>query len=600
MADGPQAAPAASPANLYKIPFLVGVVGHRDLVANELSQIRTAVTALLTAVRDAQPDVGIELLSSMADGADLLVADVADELGLGVIALLPYSAAQCRNDLANDDSRKVFDRIMQHAECLELPLPDGKPADDTLAPGELRDRQYERSGALVARYCSLLIAIWDGQDTAHRAGTARVVEFRRSGIALTEDGRTSRSALRGAGDNDLMYEIRCSRANERSPNEANGESRFNVIGFVTEHARIGTVDSGLPRSLATTLQRTAGFNSDVDEYAPQIAAQGRRLSTPTPYQAPESLDYLDHLFIATDWLGGHFRRCFTRALRARYVLWAVLAFLLLTFKREHTGMLAFGSISGVLAIFGLGWLLALWAHTRSWHRRYLDYRALAEGLRVDFYWEISGVRSQQDSEFAHETFLQKQDFELEWIRAAMRAVSLRCALYPRGSLPEGFAHTFAAWIGDPDPINGSGQLQYYRHRRHSLERRQHYAEIVARCTVAAGLLLGLTLAIDTALQLANKGWFTDSARSLMIYGLALLTVYGAIFEIYLSEKADRALIRQYRYMDSLFGFAARELRAARSPHDKLEILRSLGHACLAEHAQWTLAHRDKRIEGMRW
>ena len=82
--------------------------------------------------------------------------------------------------------------------------------------------------------------------------------------------------------------------------------------------------------------------------------------------------------------------------------------------------------------------------------------------------------------------------------------------------------------------------------------------------------------------------------------LALVPVYAAIFEIYLNEKADRALIRQYRYMYSLFSFAARELRAATSNERKLEILRSLGHACLAEHAQWILAHRDKRIQGMRW
>ena len=88
--------------------------------------------------------------------------------------------------------------------------------------------------------------------------------------------------------------------------------------------------------------------------------------------------------------------------------------------------------------------------------------------------------------------------------------------------------------------------------------------------------------------------------TLMLWSLALLTVYGAIFEIYLGEKADRALIRQYRYMGDLFGFAARELSSARSETAKLDILRALGHASLAEHAQWILAHRDKRIEGMRW
>ena len=30
-------------------------------------------------------------------------------------------------------------------------------------------------------------------------------------------------------------------------------------------------------------------------------------------------------------------------------------------------------------------------HKHAWHRKYLDYRALAEGLRVQFYWAAAGV-----------------------------------------------------------------------------------------------------------------------------------------------------------------------------------------------------------------
>jgi hypothetical protein len=94
--------------------------------------------------------------------------------------------------------------------------------------------------------------------------------------------------------------------------------------------------------------------------------------------------------------------------------------------------------------------------------------------------------------------------------------------------------------------------------------------------------------------------FSTSVRGALLWVLALVTVAAVIFDTYVSEKADRALIRQYRYMYSLFGIAARELRSARSETQKLDVLRSLGHACLAEHAQWILGHRDKRIEGLRW
>ena len=593
-------------ADAYKIPFLVGVVGHRDLVPEEIPAIRAEVGKLLRALQAAAPDVQIALLSSMADGADLLVADVARDLGVALIALLPYAASRCREDLPSEAARATFDRAMVSAERLELPLAAGTAESDLALGSRARDRQFQRAGMLVARYSSLLIAVWDGQQTEHAAGTARVIGYRRRGISPT-NGDSNGSAdtqaggplelLLSAEDNDLIYEIRCSR--QRAATEST-PAGVQVLGFTSGDSNLGSIDSGLPRALVTLLRRTGGFNRDVDEYGVQIAKQGRRLAPPTPYDTPQSLQYIDRLFTAADWLGSHFRRCFTRALRARYALWAVLAFLLLAFKKQHADVLGLLSICGVLVIFGLGWLHALWAHRRSWQRRYLDYRTLAEGLRVDFYWELSGVRAKFDGEFAHEGFLQKQDVELEWIRAAMRAMSLRRALHPPVAWPNGFAHTFAAWVGDPDPVNGSGQLLYYRGRARTLKRRQEMAERIARAMLFGGLILGVALAADALWSLRAPSPVPPLLYNLMLWSLALLTVYGAIFEIYLSEKADRALIRQYGYMDSLFSFAARELRSARTEAEKLEILRSLGHASLAEHAQWILAHRDKRIDGMRW
>jgi hypothetical protein len=581
-------------AAIYKIPFLVGVTGHRDLVPEEIPAIREALTKLFDQLRATARDVEIKLLSSMADGADLLAADVAHEAGIGIIALLPFSAERCRAELTTDAARLVFDRTMQNAELLEVPRP-GSTGDASSESD--RDHQFQRAGVLVARYSSLLIAVWNGAQTDLAAGTARVVECRRRGLpASDEERRGGPGSLLGAADNDLIYEIRCSRLSD-ARTEPPGISN---LGFVSSGERIEVDRSGLPPGLRALLERTAGFNRDVAEYSPAIVRQGRRLAPPAPFKTPGSLLYMDHLFVAADWLGVHFRHCYTRALRARYALWALLALLLLVYKKGSTEAFALPTILGVLAIFAIGAGLARWAYRRNWQRRYLDYRALAEGLRVSFYWELAGVRKRFGDEFAHESFLQKQDIDLEWIRAAMRAVSLRCALLPPVDWPGGFAHAFAGWIGDAHPVSGSGQLHYYRQRSHALERRQKWAEELASGSLYAGLGVAIILAVDAYARQTGSPWLTEPWHDVLLWPLALLTIYGAIFEIYLGEKADRALIRQYRYMHSLFSFAAAELSAAHSEANKLELLRALGHACLAEHAQWILAHRDKRIEGMRW
>jgi hypothetical protein len=576
----------------FKIPFMIGVVGHRDLVAQEIPQIRAAVIELLERLCAENPDVPIRLLCSMSAGADLLVAEVAAEIGIDIIALLPYSRRLCRAALTTEKDGATFDRLCDMSEVIELNLVGGAKVADVELEAVHRERQLQRAGSLIAHYSGLMIAIWDGVYTDHRAGTARAIRFRRQGVMPTDEiAAAPHDVLISPQGDDLNYEIRCSRiSNPKSTGVA-------VVGFV------GSDSSGgreFPKQLRTTLARLAEFNRDIDEFGGEIARSGKRLSQPSPTPIPTTLQYLDRLFTAANWMGSYHRRCFTAALKARYCLWALMAFLLITFKKDSTGPLSIVTIFGVLAVFLLGTLLAMWAHRRSWHRKYLDYRALAEALRVDFYWEVAGVRKEFDGEFAHENFLQKQDADLQWIRYATRSVSLQLAIHPTGSFGEGFTFVYANWVGDDDPANGTGQMFYYRQRLLELSHNLHVNERIDRGLLIAGLFLAITFALDVSLRTIPYDLLTGALRSNMLWALALLPVYAAIFEIYLNEKADRALIRQYGYMYSLFSFAAGELRSATSNERKLEILRSLGHACLAEHAQWILAHRDKRIQGMRW
>jgi hypothetical protein len=541
-------------------------------------------------LRDDHPNVPLRLICSMAAGADLLVAEVAAELGILITALLPYSRRLCRDDLGTEEDKARFDRLCDSSDVVELGLTAGANPGDVERAGELRDRQLQRAGSIIARYSGLMIAIWNGESTSHRAGTARAMQFRRQGVMPTDELTVSpRDVLLSPQDDDLNFEIRCGRLSQ------SGSAGVAVLGFTGTDAHGG---EEYPRHMRTTLERLAELNLDMQQFAEEIVQNGRRLSQPSPAPLPETLQYLDRLFTAADWMGGHYRRCFTLALKARYGLWALMAFLLIAFKKDSYGRLAMACIIGVLAVFLCGTVLAYWAHRRAWHRKYLDYRALAEALRVDFYWEVAGVRKEYDGEFAHESFLQKQDVELQWIRNAMRAVSLQLAIRPCGDFNSGFPFVYANWIGDDHPTSRTGQMSYYRERLQKLKHGMHVSERIDRALLLCGLILAVTFAVDVAL--GARSFLPQHVRNGMLWGLALVPVYAAIFEIYLNEKADRALIRQYRYMSSLFGFAAAELRAAVTVERKLLILRSLGHACLAEHAQWILAHRDKRIQGMRW
>jgi len=67
-------------------------------------------------------------------------------------------------------------------------------------------------------------------------------------------------------------------------------------------------------------------------------------------------------------------------------------------------------------------------------------------------------------------------------------------------------------------------------------------------------------------------------------------------EAYAYRKADKELIKQYRYMAQLFGAARKALDRTTDAAEQREILRLLGEASLAEHVEWALMHRQRPLE----
>jgi hypothetical protein len=62
-------------------PFIVGVSGHRDLNPADLPRVRESVMNFLQSLKQQLPDTELRIIIGMAEGADLLVAQAAIDLG---------------------------------------------------------------------------------------------------------------------------------------------------------------------------------------------------------------------------------------------------------------------------------------------------------------------------------------------------------------------------------------------------------------------------------------------------------------------------------------------------------------------------------------
>jgi hypothetical protein len=226
------------------------------------------------------------------------------------------------------------------------------------------------------------------------------------------------------------------------------------------------------------------------------------------------------------------------------------------------------------------------ARRRGWHRKYLDYRALAEGLRIQSCWWRAGISASADHEFAHDNFLQKQNIELGWIRNVMRAASLYPSSHVEEATPAALADVIEEWVGRSGV---SGQLHYYECKTIERTGVHHVTEMIGSISLWGGIAISVYLAVFALV-------LSESAKISLVMVMAVLSIVAAVRESYAYRKADRELIRQYRFMQRIFSSARAALDRTQDPVEQREILLSLGDAALTEHAEWTLMQRERQVE----
>ena len=554
-------------------PLVIGVTSHRNIPAREIEPIRQRVRDFFAQLARDFPDLPLVVLNSLAEGGDQLVAQEALAADARLIAPLPLPRDLYVDDFHLPAVRAEFDALCDQAEVVQLPLRRGHSREAIAQHGIERDRQYAKAGVYSASHCHILLAIWDGKDSGRLGGTAQIVKYHLTGTmpGLIERHRDSRHVL-GCGDERLIYHIVCSR-DDSDGSVADGLQPLQTLWRSAEN-KSSSVE--MPAEFQLMFTRMSEFNADCETYADEIEIPALETSTAPLFPGAS----IEELFRASDWLAVHFQKRVMLAMRATYTIAAMMgiAFTFYAHLSEQNSLIYL-----FVVLFAAGGVVAFLAHYRGWHRKYLDYRALAEGLRIQWYWRRGGVTTSIDHEFAHDNFLQRQNIELGWIRNVMRAASLRP---PPRATPADLAGVIAEWVGESGK---SGQLDYFERKiveRTSLNR---VTETIGAISLWSGITISVFLALF-ALRLS------EATKTPLVMIMAVLSIIAAVREAYAYRKADRELIRQYRFMQHIFAGARAALDRTHDPVEQRDILTSLGDAALSEHAEWALMHRERHVE----
>jgi len=667
MSDGGVADRTASgaPQETALIPLVLGVTGHRELRAEDVPKLEAAVRGVIDDLHRAAPATPIVLLTPLAEGADRLVARVVLDAGGELIAALPFEADEYRRDFPN--SVAAFDVLYCDARTtrrLVMPPLHRQRVDGNARPREL---QYALVGAYVARHSQVLLALWDGEPSDGLGGTAEIVRFRRTGQYDVDDDIAD--AMSSAGNpyglSDLpldphdvgpVYHILTPRAGRRSPDDLFSGRWLDD----DREARRGSTP--LPRALATSLARIDAFNQDaliIGARAPASVEQSERSLYAAPDgSCPPPVSPLRRAFALADTLAIGYQRQTFRVLTLLHAL-AFLAVLFFEiyghlFPPEDVRITAF--LAAYLVTLGVADVIYLYARRKQSQTRFQDYRAVAEGLRVQFYWRLAGL---EDS--GADYYLRKQKDELSWIRDAIRAWSVRAAPANPGDVQA----LAARWI--------AAERDYFGRAAEREGRRLATYRAVAGGVILASLLWAVPIAA-AGLHLAPRGQFNwlsalqvpllivsvvlawhlafkgslmvkesrqrgarawlpevrifgvstllglvflagvhvargwlherwpiipDDSHAWIVVALGLVTVVGALVHSYTEKRAFGEHAHQYARMGEIFARAGDRMSALL--HDGKEqraraLAVELGKEALAEHGDWLMLHRERPME----
>jgi hypothetical protein len=580
--------------------FSLGVTGHRSqslgaqaqAVADRITDAVGAITAAAldqyAANRDWFAPLPPQLLmvSPLADGADQFAADAAIANGYGLQVVLPFSREQTRAEVA-EACRDDFDRLADASTCLiELP---GRLADPLEA--------YVMAGRATIAHSDMLIAVWDGAVPRGRGGTGEVVELALGrGIPIVHipvDPAKPVTLVWSAYDpavvtihsddidrrpfdakhlRELLERLLAPPADERE--------RAYLTKYLQETPRRFRARVEYPLLLATAgISRFGAKDFQATEAVATREAEWRRYRDGCAGQHGVSLP-LDLLGEAHGW-SGELATHFAQNYRSGHVLNFVLAALAVII-----GLAGFLLPGARLALAAIEFVLAMTIilNTRfgvrhEWHRRWLDYRQLAERLRPLRSLKLLALAAPDPP--GTETNPVPRRW-VEWYAAAIwRASGCPGGKITPDAVPA-LAESIAAHEVDP-------QVAYHRISSRQvmlLDRRLEKISAAAFWTTmiaSAGTIAALAWAPD---------WIDRWQHWLTLISAGLPTIGAAVFGIRFQGDFGGSALRSDATAASL-GRLAVELRA-----DGISLMRSadLGEqaarAMLADLAEWRLVNQQ--------
>jgi hypothetical protein len=568
-------------------PFVVGVSGHRDLHPDSLQHLRRALAEILQRLKEHLPDSELRIMAGMATGADLLVVQIALELGFCVDAMLPMRLDQYAADF-DPDSFALLKTLLAHPAVHSFALPLSARAEEnaTAAGISRRDARYVALTRTLTRGCSLLIALWDGESSILSGGTADTV-LRFLGVRTDRNKDDARLRFTDApADHDLparlVYWIPAARAgrvpDDRSPCFLAGLSDNVLLRL-----------PAMPHRLRVQLRSLNVYNREYrrltnrwrSRVSPDCLTSGLPATLAVSALDRPTLERIDAQYGKADALAVYFQKRSNQLFTFFNLVAFAMGLAYLVYEKFlSTRVLLLVYLFILTSSIGMYAVL----HQRHWFAKHLMCRALAETLRVKFYLRLARGEHLVDAEEVLSLSGVNRFHGFGWIGHVLISLeSPATGVYPRQDVETEDA-VYLVWI--------ENQRNYFVNKVAQLQRSGMRTKWLKRA------LFGVIIAVVLSLLLLGQSGVDRivlgiSLQNALTFVMGLAAVMLASWELHQNKMANRELLWQYRNQLKHFSRASSQLAHTLATSRRLEILAELGKDSLMESYLWTI-HRFHR------
>jgi hypothetical protein len=543
--------------NDYRIHLILGITGHRDIPQEDVDKLKEKIKEIFNELKGKYPHTPLLLLTPLAEGADRIAAKAAIEEGIDYVVVLPFPEEEYVKDFpeSKDEYYDLRDKE-KHKNLKGIFSLEDKIDDDAKKYGPERDKLYENVGAYIARHSQILIALWDGKE-GKRGGTSEVIKFKLKGLPHEYHPHGDKLDKPDTGPVYIVYTRRKGSDSHIFTSDPHVEIRY------PENS-----DSNYFTGKNDIFKRFDTFNAESEKLKKEEIKESRE---DLADGASDKEKFVSYIFAKADVLAKRYKKAWqiSNMLLIALGLLTTLIFVIYFLINNNYLLLIYGILFTLFAIF-----FKFLNIFHGYHQKYVDYRVLAEGLRILFFMRMAGLH-----EYPEDYYLKKHRINFRWGRDIIRSANI----FDPQPDPD-FPTIEEYWINT--------ELDFYRTKVAEKNRKLRIYKNLSLAFFSSSILMIL---ITIVFKFMNM----DNYLIILFSLIVVLPVISGAFETYISRNDFTYISKQYSIMKDIFERATDRLKELDSSNvqnirEKQSVIRELLKEAARENADWMLMHTELR------